>query len=1179
MMSREKLLFNDGWEFTKQKIGTSIETIKSENIIWNKVEIPHDWLIYDTLNLYETSEGWYRKKLIIEKKYNDANKNNANEKDVKDQIISISFDGVYMNSTVYINDQEVGVWRYGYSSFEYDVTKYLKLGTNTIMVQVKHEAPNSRWYSGAGIYRNVWLKKTAPIHIETGGIYIVTDGAGGNVTIQTEVINKDYQDGYVFGNDYKNKTIKVKQTILNKENNVVAETTSDLFIEKEKNILKQKIKVQDPILWDLETCYLYTLNTKLYLDKETIEEIIDEEKTSIGFRIATFDPNEGFYLNGDYLKIHGVCLHHDLGSLGSALNKIALERQLRMMKDMGANAIRTSHNMPAPELVEICDRIGLLVVSEAFDMWELSKTEYDHARFFNETCKEDVASWIRRDRNHPCIIMWSIGNEIYDTHVSSRGIDIAKRLKGYVLEHDPNQNAVVTIGSNYIPWENAQKVAEELKYSGYNYGEHLYDEHHEKYPDWIIYGSETASTVKSRGIYHFPANTPILMHDDLQCSSLDNSTVAWGGKNAEQPWINDRDRKFCAGQFVWTGFDYIGEPTPYSTKNSYFGLVDTAGIPKDIYYMYQAEWTDYKTKPMVHLLPYWDFNLGQTIDVIAYSNAPKIELFYNGESQGIQNIDHKRGKILHGIWRLTYQAGILEIKAYDENNHIIAYDSTSSFKDAAKIILKPDKNELQADGRDLLFVEISTIDESGNYVANARNRVNVEVKGAGRLVGLDNGDSTDYDSYKGTNRRLFSGKLIAVIKSRLEQGDIEIKVTSRELQEAKLIVRSLPTNNTKGINVVDENQILSYQHLDEIPVRKIDLVRCDDNVFSSCSINKLTKEQSTATVVATILPKNATYSDLEWKVVNNNGIETNIALLEINDRTARVTAIGNGEFRLRCSCRNGGEVPQIISELEFEITGQKETICNPYQFISAQYFNLSNVPLNIIKEGAISGFHERTYIGFENIDFGAAGADMIKLYIGNSGDNSVPVELWEGMPGDDDAKMIAKLMFDYNGEWDGFKPNAYKLPERLLGMKTISFVIEDKIIFGGFEFVKVNQSYKMIDSKQYKQVYGDTFQITDNAIEQIGNNVVLEYEEMEFGVEGANKIVICGKTPNKNNTIQIRSIDRDGKAVNQVIEFPQVKKYEEKEFRLDTIVGTQRFRFVFLPGSNFDFKWFQFKYE
>src|SRR5690606_29368026 len=553
-------------------------------------------------------------------------------------------------------------------------------------------------------------------------------------------------------------------------------------------------------------------------------------------------------------------------------------------KEMGVNSIRTAHNMPAVELMELADEMGVLICSEAFDMWERPKTPYDYARFYPDWWQKDINSWVRRDRNHPSLIMWSIGNEIYDTHASERGQELTRELMELVEQLDYKRNAVVTIGSNFMPWENAQKCADIVKIAGYNYAEKYYDQHHAEHPDWIIYGSETASVVQSRGVYHFPFEAPILADDDEQCSALGNSTTSWGAKSAEACILAERDTPYSLGQFIWTGFDYIGEPTPYHTKNSYFGQIDTATFPKDSYYVYQSCWTDYKTKPMIHIFPYWDFNVGQIIDVRVASNAPKIELQLNGKTIGTFEPEHKSGTQLVGWWKVPYEPGELKAIAYDEEGKVIATHVRRSFGDAKKIRLQADKEQMLADGRDLIFLEISMEDEQGNPVENANNRVRVEVTGAGRLLGLDNGDSTDYDQYKGLSRRLFSGKLMAIIGATLEPGDIEVKVTSKGMEPAVIKFESLQAapEAVAGVTarMANTDMPIVMGSADEIPVRKIEII--------SESGQKLDPTKREIIVRAKLHPADASYQDVEWSVVNDAGIESNIAKVEANGLEAKI---------------------------------------------------------------------------------------------------------------------------------------------------------------------------------------------------------------------------------------------------------------------------------------------------
>ncbi len=1139
----EKILFNDGWEFIKQKSHRGLEEINDANIHWKAVDIPHDWLIYNTKDLYETSEGWYRKKFIF----------NGNTEESR---VTIRFEGVYMNSKIYVNDIQAGQWKYGYSTFEFDITELLKLGENEIKVQVIYESPNSRWYSGAGIYRNVWLKTMPSCHIVSDGIYISTrkESDGWQVEVETEVTGNKNKKAIGF---------KVQHTIIDKNGKVVAVADKKLSLLDGVEIDKQTIFVKLPELWDLESTVLYKLKTQLIADGNTIEE----EVQSFGFRTIEFNSDNGFSLNGKHIKLNGMCQHHDLGCLGAAVNTAAIRRQFEMLKKMGVNAVRTSHNMPAVELMELADEMGILIDSEAFDMWEKPKTKYDYANFFNDWAEKDVASWIRRDRNHPSVIMWSIGNEIYDTHAGERGQEITKMLQNMVLSHDPKKNARVTIASNYMPWENAQKCADIVKIAGYNYAEKYYDKHHKEHKDWIIYGSETGSIVQSRGIYHFPYSQSVLADDDEQCSALGNSATSWGAKSIEWCISADRDIPYSLGQFVWTGFDYIGEPTPYFTKNSYFGQIDTAGFPKDSFYIYQSEWTDYKTKPMIHIFPYWDFNEGQIIDVRVCSNAPKIELFFNEKSLGLFNIDHKKGSELVGSFKIPYRKGILKAVAYDEDYKIIAEDSKSSFKDASKIVLKPNKTQLMADGRDLIFAEISMVDDNGTPTENANNRVEVSVSGAGRLVGLDNGDSTDFDEYKGTSRRLFSGKLLAVIAAKLAPGEICMEVSSIGIKTVSISLKALPCEIQNGITAFTENE--RCEKLDEVPVRKIEL--------TSVQGNKLNENLTEVRVNAKIYPENATYKDLEWRVTNDAGIDSNIASVMAEGNHAIITAFGDGNLRLRCTTKNGSHKVKLISQLEFEITGLGKANLDPYEFISGGLYNASNCELtNGNDRGVATLTDEDSYVGFKGVDFGEYGSDELTIPIFALESEPFPIEIWEGMPEEVGSNLVSKVIYDRGTIWNTYQEQTYKLPRRFKGVTNICFVLrEHKIHIKGFIFKKLDKAYEKLCAKENNGIYGDSFLVTKDAIEKIGNNVSLVYENMDFGQEGFSKLIICGRSVIEKNTIHVRFNCADGE-VKQIAEFKYSEDYVEREFALDTVKGMQQVTFVFLPGSQFDFKWFKF---
>ncbi|MGF9697318.1 glycoside hydrolase family 2 TIM barrel-domain containing protein [Paenibacillus sp. MABNR03] len=1150
----QKKLFNDGWQFAK----SNLDVTGPEGLAFEPVELPHDWLIYNTLDLYEDSIGWYRKTFPYTK---------------DEQQLLLCFDGVYMDSSVYVNGQLVGEWKYGYSAFEHEITNALVEGDNEIVVKVVHQSPNSRWYSGAGIYRNVWLKTRDRNHIVTDGIYvsIKQQPSGWQVELDTE-LNLDQNAQLVH-------TIRHEgQVIASNKAEVKAAADGDANAVTDS----QQLVVENPKLWSTDEPNLYELVTELQLrgpdqNVQTIESVSQR----IGFRDIKLDANEGFHLNGVKMKMNGVCEHHDLGALGAAFNLTALRRRFNLLRDMGVNAIRTAHNMPAKEFMELADEMGMLIVSEAFDMWERAKTPYDYARFFPEWAHTDVKSWVKRDRNHPSLVMWSIGNEIYDTHADERGQEVTRMLMDYVLEFDPKGNAGVTIGSNYMPWENAQKCADIVKLAGYNYAEKYYDKHHEEHPDWIIYGSETSSVVQSRGIYHFPFEQSILADDDEQCSALGNSTTSWGAKSAEYCILAERDRPYSLGQFLWTGFDYIGEPTPYHTKNSYFGQLDTATFPKDSYYIYQAAWTDYKKSPMVHLFPYWDFSPGQLIDVRVCSNAPKIELQLNGKTIGMYDIDHANGTQLVGWWKVPYEEGELKAIAYDENGSVIATDVQRSYTDAKKVRLQADKGQLQANGTDLIFVEIQVEDEAGNLVQNANNRVHVNVTGAGRLLGLDNGDSTDYDPYKGLSRRLFSGKLMAIIGATHEPGSIRIEVTSEGLEsavaefEAKAVdgevgsaSASVAIQGQTALTKNEERPVLTGR-AQEIPLRKIEIISIAGQAFDPSTQEMV--------VTAKLYPENTSYRNIEWAVVNDAGIESNIAKVEANGLEARVSALGDGEFRLRATSSNGTDKTKLISQLEFKAAGLGTAYKDPYGFITGGLYDYTKGDVgNGNERGVATSRDGETHVGFRNIDFGPYGSDTITIPIFALSSEEYFIQIWEGMPDEEGSTMLADVVYDKESRWNVYQEETYQLSKRLSGITSICFVTKQKIHIKGFSFERQSRAFEQNTAASCDHLYGDTFKIQDEYVEGIGNNVSLEFENMDFTAKGTSKLVIYGRSPIDKNTIHIRFAGEEGQS-NQLVEFTQSEGYEERVFELEQVSGVQKVTFIFLPGSQFDFGWFQFE--
>lgn len=1133
-MTAQNILFNDGWQFCLCDIGTELSALPGRH--WYDVELPHDWLINDASKLYETGEGWYRRSLP------------CSAEQLSGRVL-LNFDGVYMNSTLFVNGKEAGSWTYGYSAFEHDITDFLHEGENELLLRVSHQSPNTRWYSGAGIFRDVMLKLRPAAYIGTNGVYIhsAPQPEGGWTTeVETDVVGEA-------------SDIRMLLEVFDPAGASMGGYGLEAHFDGGHEKFTASFNSTDPELWSVDDPMLYTLKISLYSGSE----LLDCVNETFGYRTAEFDPDRGFLLNGEPMKLHGVCMHHDLGALGSALNEAALARQLRIMKEMGVNAIRTSHNMPARQLVQLCDEMGLLVDSEAFDMWEKPKTEFDNHRFFTEHAERDVRSWIERDRNHPCIIMWSIGNEINDT-IDPHGLDITKRLYEYVLKYDPKGNAAPTIGSNYMGDENAQKCSDVVKLAGYNYSEYLYDEHHKKYPDWVIYGSETASAVRSRGIYRFPAELPLLTGEDCQCSSLDNSVVGWGS-SAMKSWRLDRDCPFCCGQFIWTGFDYIGEPTPYNTKNSYFGIVDTAGFPKDIYYFYQSVWVSPEQKKVLHIVPsYWDFIPGQEIDVLIYSNARDVELFLNGKSIGSHVMELETSQDMRAHFKVPFEPGVLRVVGHfadgSECSEVLHTPS-----DPAAVVLTSDKETLLADGRDIAFVEISTVDVNGIPVGNARNLIRVEVSGAGRLVGLDNGDSTDYDSYKGDNRRLFSGKLLAMIESTLEPGEITVRAYSEGLENAELRLVSENCGEVSGVSVVTENKFpaVCRAYTGEVPARLL---------LPEVDVNSFDPERRSAEIRAKLLPENCTYDDISWSVVRRNGVESNLAQVEGSGRSAVVTAKGDGEFFVRAMVHNGAEHPQVIADIPFTAEGLGAAVRDAYSFISASTLDSSNVPTNIIEDGALSNFDGRTVMTYSDIDFGKTGSQIISLSVGTCFD--MPVEVWEGTP--DDGKLICRVDFGNNGHWCGFAGQDFALAERLTGVRTISVVIDSRVIFGGFSFVPIERAYDTNWVGEADSVYGDDYRIDGRRVADIGNNVIINYEGLDFGEDGSEALIISGETGNPMNQIQLRYTPAGGAQKTVLLEFQQDGGREQR-FDIPKLSGVNDVSFVFMPGSRFDFDWFRFE--
>jgi beta-galactosidase len=776
--------FGKNWKFNLGDIPNGQETGLNDSQ-WRILDLPHDWSIEGKFSKDHPASpgggalpggiGWYRKTFTL-------------PQSEKGRIAFIDFDGVYRNSEVWINGHYLGKRPYGYSSFRYELTPFLKYGKERNILAVKvdnSQQPNSRWYSGSGIYRNVWLVTTENIFIDHWGTFVttpqVTDQSA-TVSVKTNVRNTSS----------KNQPITLRTSILDKAGKHIADVESKIVASKDSvSVLSQDLTVKNPILWSIENPYLYKILTTIEYDGKQYDNV----ETPLGIRTFAFDSTKGFSLNGNHIKINGVCNHHDLGFLGAAINYRALQRQLEIMKTMGVNGIRTSHNPPAPELLDLCDQMGFIVMDEAFDMWKKGKTQFDYSLNWDEWHQRDIQDMVLRDRNHPSVFIWSIGNEVSEQwdKKDSSGTVITNELCSLIRALDIARP--ITSNCNSIDSLNPVIRAGALDLIGYSYNQNEYHKFHTTYPGKKLIGSETVSSLNSRGCYDMPSDSirrwPVRWDSvlttgnaDLTCSSYDNCSAPWGSTH-EETWKLMKKFDFISGQFIWTGFDYLGEPTPYSwpARSSYFGIVDLAGFPKDVFYMYQSEWTH---KPVLHVFPYWNWKQGDTVDIWSYTNCEEVELFLNGISMGVQK---KTDDKLHLLWRLPYTPGTLKAIGRTKGKEILTQDIKTAGK-PAKIILEADRNIITADGKDLSFITVKILDAQGTIVPHADNLIHFNISGCGKIIGVDNGLQTSMESFKASERKAFHGLCLAVIQSNEKAGGITLKATSDNLEESTIVVNS-----------------------------------------------------------------------------------------------------------------------------------------------------------------------------------------------------------------------------------------------------------------------------------------------------------------------------------------------------------------------------------------------------
>jgi beta-galactosidase len=769
--------FNNDWKF---QLSDSLHEADafSDDWSWRTLNLPHDWSIEGEFSEKNSAGvgggalpggiGWYRKIFTL-----DSLDNNKR--------IAIQFDGIYLNSEVWINGHSVGKRPNGYISFEYDITPFVKFGQqNIVAVKVDNsKQPNSRWYSGSGIYRDVRLVKTSKVYVGYNGVFIRTPNvAATSASVQvTATVKNDLKDS---------QTVKLVTEIYDPEGKLVEEIESSQPIKANESIdVEQSTDVQQPQLWSVQSPKLYKAITRVIVDGD----VVDDYETTFGIRSFDFDSKKGFSLNGESLKIKGVCLHHDLGCLGAAFNVRAAERQLEIMREMGVNAIRTSHNPPAPQFLDLCDRMGFIVMDEMFDMWKKKKTDFDYSIYWDEWHKRDLEDFIKRDRNHASVMIWSVGNEIGEQW-DNTGIAITKELVDIV--HSLDKTRPITTANNDVGLGNSLIKSGALDVIGYNYNHTKFEDFPITYPDKKFIATETTSALATRGHYDMPSDSvrvwPLAWdkvftqgNTDNSVSAYDNVRAPWGSTH-EETWKVIKKHDYLSGMFVWTGFDYIGEPTPYvwPSRSSYFGIVDLAGFPKDTYYMYQSEWTD---KPVLHLFPHWNWTAGKDVDVwIYYNQADEVELFLNDKSLGIKK---KTGDDLHVMWRVPFEAGVLKAISRKGGNEVLSKEIRTASK-PYKIILEADRSNINATGKDLSFITVKVVDEKGTVVPDAQDLITFEVTGAGFIAGVDNGDPVSHESFKSNKRKAFHGLALLVVKSKTQAGKIHVKATSGGIQSAEI---------------------------------------------------------------------------------------------------------------------------------------------------------------------------------------------------------------------------------------------------------------------------------------------------------------------------------------------------------------------------------------------------------
>lgn len=781
---RQVINFNRDWKFAKGN-RAGAESVDYNDADWETVRLPHDWAISGPFNPNEDGYagklpwrgvGWYRKTFTLDK---------AGE----DRRIYFDFDGVMAFPRVYVNGKRAGGWDYGYMSFRIDATPFVKFGEdNVIAVYVDTRKHGTRWYPGAGIYRKVTMTICEPVHIAHWGTYITTpEITDGSATVRIRSTIENHLD--------KDSKISVSVVLLDPDGRAAATGGRNTTVSEDgSREIDQLHTVKNPQRWDVTSPKLYTAQTIIRID----DKVVDTDTTVFGIRTFEFTANDGFHLNGRRVQLYGVCLHHDQGPLGAAFYTRAMERQLEIMRDMGVNAIRTSHNPPAPELLELCDRMGFVVWDECFDKWDGTSDRINGQPKLEEHGEKQIRNFVMRDRNHPCIVVWSIGNEIDAQPGAPEGAspERVKFMSDFVRKYDSTRPVGMAC---HIPHQVAQSMFDALDLTGWNY-QRRYAKYRERYPDKPIIYSESASALSTRGFYELPLRQSKTQYSkQFQVDSYDRNSAQWSDIADREFQLMEKDT-FVAGEFVWTGFDYLGEPTPYSkqARSSYFGIVDLAGIPKDRFYLYRSHWRP--DTVTIHILPHWNWpdRIGQNVPVYVYTNGDSAELFLNGKSLGRQTKTKEAGTSYYGVlskYRLcfndvNYEPGELKAVAYKDGKEI-GQAVMRTAGEPAKIRLTPDRTELKATGEDLCYILVEALDANDALCPLAENMVRFKIDGPAEIAGVGNGNPLSFEPFQADYRKLFFGKAMLILRTKEgEQGDVNVTAECDGLSSAEVTVQS-----------------------------------------------------------------------------------------------------------------------------------------------------------------------------------------------------------------------------------------------------------------------------------------------------------------------------------------------------------------------------------------------------